>query len=174
MGEEDLGNYRSYWEFYLLLWMLWGTTVGFEHRNKTDFVFLKNRVTLHAMSRITPKFLAWKTGRRKIHHPTSFSDCICKTSASIHFYSSVLWLQPNRHHFLSNLKQYHHKWFSIIRSPLSQSVWQKLGGSLKPMKPCSGLPTDLECNLTPYGLQGLTLFCHSLSSISFLWLSDTF
>lgn len=61
-----------------------------------------------------------------------------------------------------------------VLSPLSQSVWQKLGGSLKPMKPCSGLPTDLECNLTPYGLQGLTLFCHSLSSISFLWLSDTF
>lgn len=44
-----------------------------------------------------------------------------------------------------------------LLSPLSQSVWQRLAGSLKPMKPCGGSPTDL----TLYGLQGHTRFCHS-------------
>lgn len=49
-----------------------------------------------------------------------------------------------------------------LLSPLSQFVWQRLGGSLKPMKSCSRLPIDLECDLTLYGLQGSTRFCQSL------------
>lgn len=114
MGEEDLGDCRSNWEFYLFLLMLWGTTGGFEQRNKTDF-FKKESHTSSYVKENSQVFRLknWKKENTSFHF---IQWLYLENLGSIHFYSSIVSLQPNHHHFLSNLKYYHHKWFAIISS----------------------------------------------------------